>query len=343
MHIPKAHRSFGSSLKEFFETYSANRSLRLGVISNPLSGGTRSGFENIQRILHRYPSALHSEVKTLEDIETVLFEFARKEADVVVVNGGDGTIHGVLTVLFRSSPFDVLPPLALLRAGTASMIARDVGLRGPQGQALESLLCWAASGEPPPYILKRSVLQVARPGHEPLFGMFFGTAGIYEGIKFCLNRVHRMGFGGELAAGLTLLWSLRAVFSQKTDRISPVSVGFGLDGKPAHQQEVLLMLVSTLERLFLGIRPYWGVESGPLHFTAVSAQPQYLLRALPSLVRGSVGRYGTPANGFISHNVHEVQLNLRHGFTVDGELYRSSHQTEPITFSDAGDVSFIRS
>jgi hypothetical protein len=103
-----------------------------------------------------------------------------------------------------------------------------------------------------------------------------------------------------------------------------------------------VVLVSTLERLFLGLYPYWGSESGPLHYTALRAQPQNLLRALPSILRGRQSSYATPQNGFYSHNAHEIKLNLDSGFTLDGQLYTPETRQEPTVVRYGGTASFLR-
>jgi len=115
-----------------------------------------------------------------------------------------------------------------------------------------------------------------------------------------------------------------------------------MDDGPSRQFDSLVILVSTLERLFLGLFPYWGEEPGPLHYTAVRAQPRCLLRALPSILRGRMGPYATTANGFFSHNAHEIKLNLSSGFTLDGQLYIPDNRQEPTVVRYGGTASFLR-
>jgi hypothetical protein len=115
-----------------------------------------------------------------------------------------------------------------------------------------------------------------------------------------------------------------------------------MDDNPPQQFDSLVVLVSTLERLFLGLYPYWGSEAGPLHYTGVRVRPRYLLRALPSILRGRGGAYGTPENGFYSHNAHEIKLNLAGGFTLDGQLYTPANQEEPTVVRYGGTASFLR-
>jgi hypothetical protein len=119
-------------------------------------------------------------------------------------------------------------------------------------------------------------------------------------------------------------------------------MAISLDQAPPLHLSCLVVLISTLERLSAGLRPYWGKERGPLHYTAVTARPRKLLLALSSLVRGRQGRHGTPQNGYFSHNVREVRLTFTGGYTLDGELYQSDPQCGPVVVQDGGQASFLR-
>jgi hypothetical protein len=286
---------------------------------------------------------IHCEAQTPADVEAALADFARKEVNVLAINGGDGTIQAVLTALLGKRPFKKIPLLAILRAGTDSITSRDVGLQGSRERGLRMLLQWFRSGDDAAVILRRSVLRVQiAANQEPLYGMILGAALVYDGIQFCHRRMYSLGFHGQLAPGLTLARYLLGLIFRNKKYLNPVPITVGLDGQPPVKQDFLLVLISTLERLFLGLRPHWGREDGPLHYTAVAAQPRHLLRAVPSLLRGRKGRYGTPDNGYFSHNVHEVRLTLNSGFTLDGELYTPDVGLGPVVVQNGGQVSFLR-
>ena len=317
--------------------------MRLGVLSNPLSGGNRRGLAPVRQILARYPGTYHREVQTPADVASALATFARSEVEIVGVNGGDGTIQAVLTALFHQRPFEQPPFLAIVRSGTDSAIARDVGLKGTRDQAVQLLSRWADSGDGQTAILRRQVLRLQRsPEAEPIYGMSFGAAAIYRGILFCRRRVHTLGFHGDVAPGLTILRVLLALASGKGDLVTPVPMTISLDRTPPLHLDCLAVVISTLERLSAGLRPYWGKETGPLHYTAVTARPRKMLLALSSLLRGRQGRHGTPENGYYSHNVREVRLTFEGGFTLDGELYESDPRCGPVLVQDGGQVSFLR-
>lgn len=327
----------------FLSNFAAGEPPRLGVLNNPLSGGNRKGLGAVRKILAAYPEVCHREVLTPADVASALVDFSRQEVNIVAVNGGDGTIQAVLTVLCHQKPFETMPCLAVLRAGTTSMTAGDVGLKGSREQALRRLLLWAEGGEGEVGILHRQVLRVQVDPHQnPVYGMFLGAASIYQGIQFFHDRLNRRGFRGEWAPGLTIALFLLAVASKRGDYVAPVPMTVGLDQRPPERREYLLLMISALERLFLGLRPFWGREERTLHYTAVEARPQHLLRALPSLMRGRKNRYGTPEYGYFSHNVQEVQLTFNGGFTLDGELYKTGAHLEPVVVQNGGKVSFLR-
>jgi len=316
---------------------------RVGVLSNPLSGGNRKGLRVVREILSGHPESCHREVQTPEDVASALADFSRREVEVVAVNGGDGTIQAVLTALLHRRAFERLPLLAVLRAGTDSVIARDVGLRGSRERGLGELVRWARRGNGGGVLAQRPVLRVHTAGDpEPLYGMSFGAAAVYQGILFCRRKVHTLGLHGDLAPGLTLLRFLLAAIYGTRHRVTPVPMVVALDGCPPERLNCLVVFASTLERLFLRLRPFWGTEEGPVHFTALSAKPTHLLLALPSLLLGRRGRYGTRENGYLSHNVRDVRLSFDGGYTLDGELYRPDPQHGPIRIRHGGQVSFLR-
>ena len=173
--------------------------------------------------------------------------------------------------------------------------------------------------------------------------MFFGAATIYQATHFCLQEVYARGLRGELGAGVALVRYLLAVFLRDRKVVSAVPMTIRLNQDPPENKKYLLVLVTTLQRLFLGLRPYWGSEPKPLHYTAVGDRPRHFMRVLPSLMRGNnQNRHVRPANGYISHNVDEVQLTLDSGFNLDGQLHTSDSRLGPVRVSHGGVALFLQ-
>ena len=315
---------------------------RIGVLINPASGGNKNGLPEIRRSIGAYPGVCHRDVRKPPEVLAALEQFAREDVNLVVVNGGDGTVQAVLTALFHHRPFENLPLLAVLQSGTTSMTARDVGFAGSAAKALDRIFRWAQTGAGTPRIIQRPVLQVRAPGHEPHYGMFFGTAGIYQGIQYFHRNINSRGLKGELGPGLTIARFLWSASFRRSGFISPHPITVALDDRPPRRMDCLLLLVSTLERLFLGLYPYWGDEKGALHFTALRARPRYLMQTLPSILRGRRNRHARPENGYFSHNASEIRLNLDGGFTIDGQLYTPANSREPTVVQSGATAAFLR-
>jgi hypothetical protein len=319
----------------------SSRRPRIGVLINPLSGGNLNGLGDIRRIIDDHPQVVHCDVQTPQDVLAALRDFADQEVDLLAVNGGDGTVQAVLTALFHQQPFETQPLLAVLQSGTTSMTSRDVGFSGSRLRSLKKLFRWAATGTGNARVTDRPVLQVQAPGHQARYGMFFGASAIYQGIQYFHRKLNSKGLRGEVGPGLTILRFIWSAARRDSDFIPPVPVCVAIDDNPPQQFDSFVILVSTLKRLFLGLHPYWGSESGPLHYTAVRARPRHMLRALPSILRGRSGAHGTPENGFYSHNAHEIKLNLASGFTLDGQLYTPENQQEPTVVRYGGTATFL--
>jgi hypothetical protein len=277
---------------------------------------------------------------TQEGVAKALVDFSQSGVELVVVNGGDGTVQAALTSIGNNEIYSSPPLFALLCAGTTSMLARDVGIKGSPSAALPRVLEWAEATNTSLTVRARPVLQVQRSSQQPsLFGMFFGAGAICQGIKIFHNRDNPMGWRGELMPAFTMLRLLLAILCKDHEKVPPFLTRTSLNGRPAEQRADLLVLVSTLERLFLGMRPYWGKEDGPLRYTAVGVEPKRLPRVLISLFRSRKSRHATPANGYFSHNVQAVQLDMEGDFTLDGELY--SVGGGPVTITSAGTAMFL--
>jgi hypothetical protein len=101
----------------------------------------------------------------------------------------------------------------------------------------------------------------------------------------------------------------------------PLGARISIDGATARDERLLGLLVSTMERQFLDLRPYWGEGPGALRFTSLAASPRHVLPAMLSVMRGRPNRFTSDENGYRSCNADRIELELDSGFTLDGELF----------------------
>jgi hypothetical protein len=101
----------------------------------------------------------------------------------------------------------------------------------------------------------------------------------------------------------------------------------------------LFILASTLDRLLLGARPYWGDQQEPLHFTCVRESPRGFWRSLLPLLAGR-GRKLREPDGYYSWNARAVDIAMEGYFVIDGELY-SAGDGGPLRLTTTGPAAFL--
>src|SRR4029453_13687033 len=100
-------------------------------------------------------------------------ELVEAESELIIVNGGDGTVQAVLTALFDADP-DTLPLLAVLPSGTTNMVAADVEAMRHPVPALQRLLQATDEGRLGGTAVRRPVMRAEiAPGAAPIFSLFF--------------------------------------------------------------------------------------------------------------------------------------------------------------------------
>lgn len=66
--------STGEDLSYGSFNFPPDKMLRVGVVSNPYSGGNQKGLGAVRNILNRHPNSLHREAQTLADTGKRLFQ-----------------------------------------------------------------------------------------------------------------------------------------------------------------------------------------------------------------------------------------------------------------------------
>lgn len=318
--------------------------MKIGLISNRRSQRNKRGFEVPSGPLAGGVELFHRPLDGVHGLAEIVADLAMAGVEVVAVNGGDGTVSAVLTELFEGGHFGRLPGVALLPGGTTNMCAADVGVRGAGGKALGRLLRRLAEGDLSACTVEREIIRV-RQGEDrrPICGMFFGTAAITRAIETCHALIHPLKIKSSAAAGATLAFLLlrRLIWRNGGDSVihgDEMTVKF--DDGPAQNVNQLLALVTTLDRLVMRSRPFWGAETGALHYTGISYPPRRLFRSAYRVLYGGPKRK-LSAPHYVSHNADRITFQMNCPFTLDGELFQPPPNT-PVELSSAGRVRFLR-
>lgn len=313
---------------------------RIGLIYNSQGGWFRKHAVRIQDLLAMLP-----EIKQIQAVNAIEFEQAvitvvNEKIEWLIVVGGDGTLQGVISCLFEYLPPEKWPEITIVPAGTTNMTALDLGTNGRAEQVLIRIRQYLQ--QPCEIKLtKRPVLRIEQKGKKNVYGMMFGLGLIARGVKFSRSQIKQIGITGSIFTILIVLRSLSATFLGRPQaEWAPVRIA-QQDNNLGRQYEkvYLLALVTSLEKLLLGIRPYWGQELAPLHVTFIEQYSKHFWRNIWPLITGRGHRLNRE-DGYTSYNAASIELWLDDEYIVDGELYYASSQYGPVKITADGPILF---
>jgi hypothetical protein len=317
--------------------------MRIGLLNNLRAGQNVDGVTELLASLKRFPEVSHIETSSAAAVPEALWDFAAEGVEVLVVNGGDGTLQAVLTEILGHHALDGrVPMLAPLRGGRTNMTALDLGTQRNSIRALAQLVEATREGRLEERVVERPVLRVEHnlwPGAR--YGMFFGAGTIYRATQL-VHRIFPQGraqgvFGGTLVTA-ALLGRL-AAGRDPGEILAPDKARVLLDGELLRDDQFTLMMASSLDRLFARMRPFWGPGHGGVRFTAIAKGAEQMWRATPGILMGRPASCTTEENGYTSRRIHCAEMAMSCGYSLDGELVDpagggavSVRATEPIRF-----------
>ena len=286
--------------------------LRVGIICNPKAHRNRGA--EYEAGMPGANSVTVAAPPTREALRDVLADFAAKRIDLLVIDGGDGTVRDVLTAAGDQWGRH-WPRVAVIPSGKTNALALDLGL--PEGWTLSEALVAARQG----HVVSRRTVEVSRgDGATPLRGFLFG-AGAFVTATELAQHTHRAGAFNGVAVGLALCWAvLQTLFGPVTGSWRKgTAMRLRLAGHEPEARQRYLLLASTLERLPLGIKPFGPARRG-LRLLAVDAPPRRLWAAAPAVVGGWKAPW-LEAAGYHRLETAGFDVAMEEGFILDGEHY----------------------
>lgn len=301
--------------------------MRIGLLNNLYAGRNDAQVERLLGFLRRHPDVLHVETNSADVVPEALADLARQEVDLLVINGGDGTVQFALTEILGNNAFEGrIPMIAPLRGGRTNMSASDLGALKDPVRGFAALIDDIENGRLSERISPRQVLCVRHTiDRQAQYGMFFGLGVIHRAIGLnheLFENDHASGIQGAVGATMitaSLLGRLAA--GDNNGILQPDKVQVLINGQLQDRGEYFLLIASTLDRLFSRMKPFWGSGPGGVEITSVASNAQRIPRSLLGILRGKPPPFVTEENGYTSRNANRVELRLDCGFTVDGELF----------------------
>jgi len=270
-------------------------------------------------------------------LDYVLFQ---RQRNVLVVNGGDGTIHHVVNAavtLTRAASQRLgapvpLPRFLFVNGGGMNMVARAVGARGHPTRTLSRFAergRWATLGElttrPLPLLAVRaheepdaepSATPTGDEGGEVRYGFIFGSRMVHD----ALTMYERFGRGYRGLGRFLTAVAVGPTFQTRLWRrfrhlIEPPASPALLDGAPVRPYAAAVATTIPMRLLGGAVRAVpWEAAPGTFTAVVVTAQGERaLIGTIPGLLRARPGRGYRYERG-------ARELQVRGAYTLDGEL-----------------------
>ena len=311
--LPFARADIGSmSRTKVSPSVAATAGLTIGIVCNPKAH--RNHGAEYQAGLPGAESVILAAPRTRAALGEVLADFAARRIDLLVIDGGDGTVRDVLTAAERAWGH-AWPRIVVIPSGKTNALAIDLGL--PKGWTLAQALDAVRSGRTQ---TRRPVEIERHDGRRPLRGFLFGAGAFVDGTELA-QHTHRAGAFNGVAVGLALGGAiLQTMFGRATSAWRRgTSMRLTLAGGPAEARPRYILLASTLGRLPLGVKPFGPAKRG-LKLLSIDAPPRRLWVAAPALLAGSEAAW-LENSGYHRLETAGFDVELERGFILDGELF----------------------
>lgn len=314
---------------------------RIACISNPDSGYNKTaGMVELDELTRKH-SIVHKHIISGAELEQALNEIAERKPEILVINGGDGTVDAAITLMKLRKMFDRLPILVLLQGGTTNMIHRDVGLADSPVEAFERLIETIKTEIPRDKIQHRQPMAIYKSNELAMYGFFFAMGAVPRVMKRARERYHNHGFTGVYSEVLSLLSHIFPLLTKRVEKdpiLRPSSFLLQTDiQKSPDEHEVVFACATTLKRLIWGMNP--GGTNNKVKFFALPYPYKGLLGTLRKILSKTAM---THIEGKLTHiSANALELSFIGEWALDGEIYYQENINDKLRIEMAQPIEFL--
>ena len=269
------------------------------------------------------------DIRDFKGLPAKVAQIAKAGITQIFIEGGDGTVQGVLSEFLRQADsFNTLPDFAIIPGGMTNQVAKNIGLK-------PSLIKAALNGDLP--TTPMPLLSIETDDGQTHNGFLFSTGAVPMVTEYTKSKLHKKGIGGSLAVAGGIL---KGVSGSNGDVLKPTPIKMqSSDIETPIESRHLGTVLTTLPSLIMRLDPFWGTGDAPLRLTYIDEDYSGLYRNLAGLWLGKKNK-DRSKHGLQSWNVERVDYDYNGPCVLDGEPLVAPSGKISITASQA--LNFIQ-
>ena len=314
--------------------------LRCCIVNNMNSGKNKKQGYNKSRFLpYVLPDTVVLDTYSTGDLKTVVDVIKQEGINLLILNGGDGTLQAGITELIRHLPHEKIPILLPLRGGTMNMAANNLGIRKSPIDTVRIIMKHIASyhnGEEQLSTIPLKILKIKDAEHGVRYGFTFSNGIVYK-IQKAYYATGNPTF--QTAANMTTTIIGNFILGTQKGRtfFEKIRSHITIDGKVYPYNKTLLSVASVLQKLVLWFRPFYRPEKkGPdnFYFLSVSMDSFTIIANIRALSGGRL-LHEKAFNGVAG----KVTIQSDGGYGIDGELTDDGYSD--VTIEEGPAINFL--
>ena len=299
---------------------------KIGIIHNPFAKG------NLKRpwVAGKIREALGDvgmlrETRNVNELGVVAEEFKAQGIDIVGVNGGDGSLHLVLTAFIKAYGDQPLPKIMSLRGGSMNTMSNSLKIKGHTIGIVQEAVKNVRTGKPFSEKPQHLLCVNGKYGFMSGAGVIATFLDAYYGGGGTGPWTAANVFGNTIWSAITLNEYGRRLRLPRPARVT-------IDGKTLEPKGFTIMLASAIKELGLGFKPtpHAYDKPGCFHFMAADIDP---VKVVPMIPKIWMARDLIHPNIQFSHAATDVVIDpmgepMR--WTIDGEMFGTD---EPLHYT----------
>ena len=274
-------------------------------------------------------NAVLRDVGDFSDVDKLVQDALSAKAEHIVIEGGDGTVQGILTEFLHHEKARNLPIFTLVPGGNTNQVARNVGLSAATPQAVAKAL--SADNT----ISRAPLLRITDKDQRKYYGFLFSSGALPQVTDYTRDKLHDRGLGGSLA----VIGGILKGTAGTGGITEPTTIELDIDADSIEKIRGphLGTIVTTLPGLMLKLDPFWGEGDRPLRVTYVAGEYQKLAQHVASLWLGKKNK-DRSQDGLYSWTADGLKYRYKGPCVLDGELLELTkgfkiRATRPIRFA----------